>query len=285
MAKVKPLETYKKGDKVKVDFSGSGEGYKFLTINEGFVTNNCNGYKDYNFKELPKEIKISEYYIRLLSEDDIAQKKLVKESKANSFEFDYDQVNRTFWKSQAKNIAKCINYVDKFVHPYLTRYKHILTVDKMMDWDSYYKKGMHTKSKYIYVIPHKHLNIVVFATSTYVDVIITAPENLKNPNWRRRIHIFTLAVEYADDKYQKLIVNTMKAILKNFDDAFSKEHAQDFLSYFIHPYPEYDKLDKYQHMELRGDYNDWKTMPSSQYIFVLRELNYIKHYIFNKGFE
>lgn len=281
----KPLETYKKGDKVKVDFSGSGEGYKFLTINKGFATDNCNGYKDYNFEELDKKKKISEYYIRLLKKEDIIAKELFDKNEVAKFEFDYDEANRSFWKAQSTNINMCMQFVDNFLHPYLTQYKHILDVEDMMDWDSYYKKGMHTKNRYIYTIPHKYLNIVVFATSTYVDVIITAPVNLEEARRGRYLHLFTLAVEYSDDKYQKHIVNTFKAIINNFDESIIKNPSKYDCSYYINPYPEYDKLSKYQHLELRGDYNDWKTMISSQYIYVLRELNYLKHYVFNKGFE
>jgi len=284
MAK-KALETYKKGDKVKVDFSGSGEGYKFLTINEGFTTDNCNGYKDYNFKELNKEKKVSEYSSRLLTDDDIAQKKLFDDNKVAEFEFDYEEINRKFWESQEDNVLKCISFIDNFLHPYLTRYKNQLEVKEMMEWDGYYKKGMHTKNRYIYVIPHQYLKIVVFATSTYVDIIITAPENLEHPERRRRMFLFTMAVEFSDEKYQKRIVKTFQAILKQFENCFQKETAKNYISYFIRPYPEADKLTQYKQLELRGGYEDWQNMPSSQYIYVLRELNYLKHYMFNKGFE
>lgn len=283
----KPLETYKKGDKVKVDMSSSGDGIKFLTINEGFATKNCNGYKEYNFQELDSKIRISEYYIRPLSESDIKLKKLYEEQNVDKFDFNDQEVNRTFWESQKENIVKCKNFIDNFLHPYLIEYKHVIPVDNMVDWNSYYKNGMHLKNDYVFVIPHEYLHIVVFQHTTYVDIMITAPINIDpERNYRgRELHLFTLGVQYSDESVVEHIKNTTKAIIKNFDESLKKGDDKYDKSYFIHPYPEYDNLKTYEHLVLKGNSSDWSTIPTSQYVFVLRKLTYINHNVFNKGFE
>jgi len=282
MAKKKPLETYKAGDKVKVNRGGSGNGIQFLTIKDGFVTDNCNGYKDYNFEELDEKIKMSEYDIRPISQSDLKLKKLFEEHKADEFEFDYDDINRSFWESQKDNIKKSRNYIDNVLHPYLTEYKNVLSVEEMVNWDTYYKKGMHTKSRYIFIIPHPHLNIIVFQGTGYIDMIITAPEELESPKRSRKLHLFSLGAEYTDEKYVDVIKEVTKLIIADFEKGMQKHYC----SYHINPdYKLLKKLKVYKHIGLHGDYNDYQNMPSSHYVYVLRELNYLKHYAFNKGFE
>lgn len=278
----KPLETYKKGDKVKVDRGGSGLGVQFLTIKKGFVTDNCNGYKDYSFEEEP-ELRTSEYYIRPISKSDIKLKKLYDETKAGEFEFDYDEVQKTFWESQRENIKNVIGFLNKFLHPYLVEYKHVLPAEKVCNWDASYKKGMHTKNRYIYVIPHKFLNIVVSQSgSDYLTLYVTAPSDKyeREEGEKTYLGVFEISVEYSDDKYVKHIPPIVDAIIKGFEEGLSKG--------FYHVRPSHElinKVENYKSFFIRGDYNDWSQPIPGNYTYTLRELNYLKHYVFNKGFE
>jgi hypothetical protein len=282
MAKIKSLETYKKGDKVKVDRGGQGLGIQFLTIKEGFATDNCNGYKDYSFVEEPK-LRTCEYYIRPISESDLKLKKLYDETKAGEFEFDYDEVQKTFWESQRENIKNVIGFLNKFLHPYLVEYKHILPIKKIYNWDAFYKEGMHTKNRYIYVIPHDFLNIIVSqSSSNYLTLYITAPSDRyeKEDGEKTYFGVFEISTKYSDDKYVKHILPLVEAIVKKFEEGLPKG--------FYHISPDYklvDKVESYKSFFVRGDYNDWSTPIPENYTYTLRELNYLKHYVFNKGFE
>lgn len=276
----KSLDTYSKGDKVKVDRGGAGLGIQFLTIKEGFETDNCNGYKDYTFDEL--DLPICEYYIRKIKPSDLKLKKLFEEQKIDQFEFDYDEVQKQFWESQRSNINMVKNFINNFLHPYLTEYKHALPVDKMVDCDSYYKKGMHLKNGYFFVIPHKVLNIIVKQGTTYVTLYITAPSDKHEREYNEKsiLYVSEISTKYSDDEYAIKMKELTEDIILQFENGYEKGH-------YI-PRPDYTKINAVKSFESyisRGNYSDWQNPIPTIYTYTLRDLNEIKYYVFNKGFK
>ncbi len=274
---------YKKGDKVKVDRSGSGKGYQFLTINESFDTDNVNGYKDYNFEELESTIKVSEYYIRHINQSDIKLKQLYDDLNISAFEIDDDKILWSFWESQKENIEKTVDYINNFLHPYLKEYNHVLPVDDISNWNSYYSKAMHTKSIYIFNIAHKVLNIVVFKTTTHAFIFVTSPfYSNKETEEKTNLGIYEISVEFSDDIYTIDIVNFVKEIISKYDKALNRK------GYIYMPYVDDNTSHETTHvreLRLTGTSDDYKNEITPLYTQALKELNYIKHYIFNKGFE
>ena len=275
-------DKFKKGDKVKVDRSGSGKGIQFLTIKDSFVTDNTNGYKDYNFDELDENIRYSEYYIRHITKSDLKLKKLYVDKDIENYEIDTDDILRDFWKSQKDNIIKATDFINNFLYSYLIEYKHILSIDKMNDWDSFYTKGFHTKNNYLFVIKHENLNIVVVQGCSYVVLYITSPDlyyDIKKNN-RKQLGVYDITIEYTDDVYKNHMLELVKAIIYEYEKSINSGY------YHIQPkYKIIDKVKSYKDFLLRGNYNDFKNEIPSNYTYALRQLNYLKHYFFNKGFK
>ena len=268
--------TFSKGDKVKVDLSGSGKAYKFVTINESFETDNCNGYRDYTFDELG-DIRMSEYYIRKVTKSDLKMKKLCETQKADEFNFDDNKVLQDFWVSQERNIESSINYINDFLHPYLLEYKHVLTVEKMVDWNSYYKKGMHRKNGYVFAIPHEYLKIMVIQNTTHITMYI-----ITNAKYgEKSLGVYDIDVEYSDEECTGKMMELAKNIIEKYEECCKKEYY-----HYIHPdYKKIDEVKDYNSFFVKGCSDDWLYQIPSNYVVALRELNYMKHYFFNKGFE
>ena len=265
--------------------SGAGKGTMFLTIKNSFETDNCNGYKDYNFDELEDDIRKSEYYIQPIKKFDTKLKNLYDELKIKDFEIDTDEILKNFWESQRNNIKKLTNFINDFFHPYLIEYKNTLPVEDMVKWDSYYKKAMHTKNNYIFAIPHDVLNIIVYQGTTHITVYITAPfmygkYDPKHKRGNSILAVFEMATKYSDDIYIDKMTELTKAIIDCFEESLKKGF------YEIHPsYKLIDAVEHYEQFLIKGDYNDWQIPIPGNYTYVLREFNYIKHYAINKGFE
>ncbi len=282
----KPLETYKIGDKVKVDRSGAGDGVQFWTIKNGYATDNCNGYKDYDFDEA--ECRISEYYIRPVTKSDIKLKELYEKLNVAEFEIDTDDILRQFWKGQEANIDKTVDFLNDFLHPYLNEYKNVLTIDEVGNWDAFYKKAMHTKNKYLFIVKHADLNIVFFHASTYTTMYVTSPKYFgrmweDRPEMRKSksvLGVYDIDIEYSDDEYKQQMVDLLKEIISEYEKSLEKGY------YNIHPdYKIVDKVKMFRSFMARGSYEDHQHPIPSNYTYALRELNWVKHYVFNKGFE
>lgn len=284
MSEKKILPIIPRGTKVVVDRSGSGDAYQFLTIKDSYETNNCNGYKDYDFEEL--EARVSEYYIRKRTAADEKFKKLYDKLNIKDFEIDDDEIKRSFWESQEENIASAKAFMLDFLHPYLTEFKHVLPVHKMTNWDAVYKKAMHTKNEYIFTITHDILKIIVIKTSTWVKLYILAPDlscNYFNDIKKIKefdIYVFTFASKYSDDEYTQPFIECTKAAIESFENGLKRGYYHVSLSYEIT-----DKLSHYNEYRLKGNYNDWSESIPSEYVRDMFDLGCIRYYFFNKGFR
>lgn len=269
-------KTFEKGEKVRVDRSGAGEGYVFMTIKDSVKTDNPNGYDDYNFEENPS-LFVCEYYIRKATKKDFELLELYNNLNIADFDIDTDDIKRDFWTSQEPIIKKTYDYLNEFVYPYLKAYNHVVDdIRDINDHNAPYKHGFRTKSRNIVIVKHEHLNIIVESGSTYLTVYITAPYLGKIDKEMGCLAFFNMAVKYSDEQYGFVIA--LEQIIAHFDDYISKGF------YANHFRIDRSNLEYFDSLLLRADYNDWQIEMPQSYTRNLFDISCWKHYFFNKGF-
>lgn len=284
MKKVQPK--YVIGQQVKVDCSGSGNGVVFGKILDKVETkeHNPNNYAYYNIDSL--EYAVCEYYIRPATKVDLKYKKLYDEKNIKDFDIDDDQIKKEFWKSQKEIIKTARNFINDFLYPYLKDSKHVVSIENITNWDKVYKKALHLKSDYLFVIPHENFNFIIQKNSTYITLFITCPsafykdEEAKILVDRSGIAIFNYCVLHSDDEYTEILAEITKEIINDLEKGFEKKYYDVWVDYKI-----VNKLELFENPldALNGiNYNMYKNkLPGYEYTRALFDLSVMKHSFFS----
>lgn len=275
--------TFKPGDKVIIDMSGAGKGYPFSEI----ISQEDD--KHYNIKDYGK---INSYYIRHASEKDFKLKALYDSMKIEEFDAGDEEAARTFWRSQKDTLKKSRDFINNFAYIYLTEKNHILTFEEMIDWDSKYKKAMHTKNEYIFVVKHDIFKIMVMATSTFVSLYILLPKDkdaISSDADDYFLTIHNMAVEYSDDEYVENLKKACEIIVSEYESRVKKEAYWYYYYMSNHAECEIDEMLKYYKLVLEPkEYYDLPVnqgLPGREYTRALFDLKVIRHYFFNSNFN
>ena len=278
MGKKGKFSAYHDGEIVIVDL---GKNYYFgEVISSKPKQVGCNDSFEYEIKGLTNPVE--EYYIRRADPEDLELKELHSKLKIDNFKIDDDRIKRVFWRGQKNIIDKATNFINSFLYPYLKIKKHVIEVDKMNDWNSNYKTGMHTKDEYVFIIPHDMFNIVVQKSSTYVSLFITLPNNLPNNLENKSILcVICMAVKYSDEEYTNNFIKVTKEIISQLE----KGKKQDYYNLWIKS--DYtDSLEMYKEVLLpKESYNRMQeALPGYEYTRFLSDLSCLKHYFFSSNF-
>lgn len=277
MAKKIILPAYGDGESVIVDLSGSGKPYYFgKVLGSKPIQHGCNDTFEYIIEGL--EYPVNEYYVRSAKTEDIQLKELYDSLKIKDFEIDDDRIKRVFWAEQKPILKKATNFINSFLYPYLKTKGHIVSVEDMVDWDASYKKGMHTKNEFVFIIPHDIFNIVVQKNSTYVSLFITSPMAYSDVDDKPILSVICMATEYSDDEYTKIFIKATKEIISQLEKGKEKGYYNLWIKSEIR-----DSLSMYKEVLIPDTY--LRDLPGYEYTRFLMDLSVIKHYFFNSNFN
>jgi hypothetical protein len=283
MAKNIILPAYGDGESVIVDLSGSGKPYYFgKVVDSKPIKHGCNDTFEYAIEGL--EYPVNEYCVRSAKTEDIQLKELYDNLKIQDFEIDDDRIKRVFWAEQKPILKKATNFINYFLYPYLKTKGHIVSVEDMTDWDASYKKGMHTKNEYVFIIPHDIFNIVVQKNSTYVSLFITLPTayrgSYSDGDNKPILNVICMATEYSDEEYTEIFIKVTKEIISQLEKGKEKGYYNLYIKSELR-----DSLSLYKEVLNPLDtYVRSKDLPGYEYTRFLMDLSVMKHYFFNSNF-
>lgn len=274
---------YNDGQTVIVDRSGSGKSYHFgKVVSSKSERVGCNDSFSYEIEGL--EYSIDEYYIRAAKDEDLQLKELYEKLKIESFEIDEEEIKRNFWEEQGEPLQKAVDFINNFLYKYLTIKNHCLPVEKVNDYDSCRKKGFHTKSEYIFVIPDEILNIIVQKTSTYITLYITMPTKYEDEG-KPIFAIINMATEYSDIEYTEAFVKIIREIISRLHEKADKGFYHLWVkSEFTKPLALFKKV--LEPIDVNWMHNAWhRNLPGYEYTKALFDLGIMRHYFFNSNFN